>query len=216
MASALGPGRADEALVELLHAEDQVGHPLADRLPHLLENPHALALVFHLGIDLGVAAQADAAAGGGPSPAGGLSRPRRAVAAPAPAPSAAFRAGSGPRRRVGQVALQLLRRSVGPSPRAAAWQCNCSLRASRTATASRPLSQAVAQRLGASASAPLKICASRASDLGQASVGRVGIAGGCARPAARGSRRAACSAGLPRRDRTWKRSRAQATSCSRS
>ena len=58
----LGPGRADEALVELLHAEDQVGHALAHRGPHLLEDPHALALVFDLGIDLGVAAQADAAA----------------------------------------------------------------------------------------------------------------------------------------------------------
>ena len=51
----LRPGRADKTLVELLHAEDQVGHPLAHGSPHLFENPHPLAFVFHLGIDLGVA-----------------------------------------------------------------------------------------------------------------------------------------------------------------
>src|SRR5262249_11819415 len=47
-------------LVELFHAEDQVGHALGDIRPHQLEGPHALALVLDLGIDLGVATQADA------------------------------------------------------------------------------------------------------------------------------------------------------------
>ena len=40
----------------------QVGHPLAHRVPHRLEGPHPLALVLDLGIDLGVAPQADAGA----------------------------------------------------------------------------------------------------------------------------------------------------------
>ena len=48
------PGAANEVFVEGFHAEDQVGHPLADRLPHPVEDPHALALVFDFGVDLSV------------------------------------------------------------------------------------------------------------------------------------------------------------------
>ena len=54
------PRAADEAFVELLHLEDQVGHVVADRVHMAVEQRHALALVFDLGIDLGITAEADA------------------------------------------------------------------------------------------------------------------------------------------------------------
>ena len=92
---AFDPGRADETLVELFHAEDQVGDPLADAwstsarrsaCPRACTRPWDRPGRSRAGRRCGAS---------GPSPAGGLSRPCRAVAAPAPAPSAAFRAGSG-------------------------------------------------------------------------------------------------------------------------
>ena len=54
------PRRPDESFVQLFHAEDQIGDAFADRFPHLIEQPHAFAFVFDLGIHLGVAHEADA------------------------------------------------------------------------------------------------------------------------------------------------------------
>ena len=48
-------------LLDLLDPVDDVHHPLVDPLPHQVERPHALALVFHLRVDLRVAAEAHAA-----------------------------------------------------------------------------------------------------------------------------------------------------------
>ena len=58
----LDPGRADEFFVELLDLEDVLRGPVADVLPHLVEELHPFALVLDLGIDLGIAHQADRAA----------------------------------------------------------------------------------------------------------------------------------------------------------
>ncbi len=57
----LPPGAevGEEIGVELLHAENQVGHLVADPRPHLLEDLHALALVLDLRVHLRVAPQAD-------------------------------------------------------------------------------------------------------------------------------------------------------------
>ncbi len=96
--------------------EDQVGRPLADAGPHLLERAHAFALVLHLGIDLGIAAQADA----GPQVVH-----RQQVVLPggvedlqqhAPAPCGGSPAGSGPRRRW-RAAAPAARGPARPAPR---------------------------------------------------------------------------------------------------
>src|SRR5689334_9324121 len=42
----LDPGGANEFFVELLHLEDQARRLVANRIPHLLEQLHAFALVF--------------------------------------------------------------------------------------------------------------------------------------------------------------------------
>ena len=49
------PRRTNEFLVELLHAANEVGDAFAHRSPHLVKHPHALAFVFDLRIELGVA-----------------------------------------------------------------------------------------------------------------------------------------------------------------
>ncbi len=54
-------GAADVFVLDLFDPIDEIGHPLVDAGPHQFEDPHPLALVLHLRIDLRVAAQADAA-----------------------------------------------------------------------------------------------------------------------------------------------------------
>src|SRR6478672_9036278 len=51
------PEGLGERLGSLFHAKDQVGHLPLDALPHGVEHPHALALIFGLRVDLGIAHQ---------------------------------------------------------------------------------------------------------------------------------------------------------------
>ena len=54
------PSAPQFVVFDLLDPVDDVGDPLVDALPHQVEGPHAFSLVFHLRIDLGVAAKAHA------------------------------------------------------------------------------------------------------------------------------------------------------------
>ena len=56
----LFPGAPQFVVLDLLDPVDDVGDAFVDPLPHQVEGPHPLPLVLHLGIDLGVAAEAHA------------------------------------------------------------------------------------------------------------------------------------------------------------
>ena len=92
------PRAADEAFVELLHLEDQVGHVVADARSTSCRTAACPRACTRPWDRPGRSRGGRRWSAGGPSPAGALSRRCRGSAAAAPAPSAASRGGNGPRR----------------------------------------------------------------------------------------------------------------------
>ena len=189
----LDPGAADEAFVELLHLEDQVGHVVADRDPHRARTAACLRACTRPWDRPGRSRAGRRWTAGGPSPADALSRPCRGSAGAAPAPSAASRGGSGLRR-----AATTLRRAASRSSLASSSLRELAVAAIRRARSVRSIELAVvAGRLRRACASALGVARTAVSTRCCAS------AATCVRPFVvlaavldeqlRGFRRAACS-----------------------